>query len=104
MSEDCLFLNVWTGASSASERRPVLVWFHGGGFIVGSGSDPLHDGEGLARKGAVLVTINYRLGALGFLATPELSEESGHHASATTACLIRSQPSNGSTRTLRLSA
>lgn len=81
MSEDCLFLNVWTGASSTSERRPVLVWFHGGGFIVGSGSDPLHDGEGLARKGVILVTINYRLGALGFLATPELSQESGHHAS-----------------------
>jgi len=81
MSEDCLFLNVWTGASSESERRPVLVWFHGGGFITGSGSDPLHDGEGLARKGVVLVTLNYRLGPLGFLATPELSEESGHHAS-----------------------
>lgn len=81
MSEDCLFLNVWTGASSSSERRPVMVWLHGGGFLTGSGSDPLHDGEGLARKGVVLVTINYRMGALGFLATPELSKESGHDAS-----------------------
>lgn len=77
MDEDCLFLNVWTGATSSSERRPVMVWFYGGGFIMGSGSDPLHDGEGLARKGVVLVTINYRLGALGFLATPALSKESG---------------------------
>jgi para-nitrobenzyl esterase len=81
MNEDCLFLNVWTGASTSAERRPVMVWFYGGGFITGSGSDPLHDGEGLARKGVVLVTINYRLGALGFLATPELSQESGHRAS-----------------------
>jgi para-nitrobenzyl esterase len=81
MDEDCLFLNIWTGAASSTERRPVMVWFYGGGFIMGSGSDPLHDGEGLARKGVVLVTINYRLGALGFLATPELSKESGHNAS-----------------------
>jgi para-nitrobenzyl esterase len=81
MSEDCLSLNVWTGARSATERRPVMVWIYGGGFLVGSGSDPMHDGEGLARKGAVVVTFNYRLGALGFLATPELSQESGHNAS-----------------------
>jgi para-nitrobenzyl esterase len=81
MSEDCLFLNVWSGARSAGEKRPVLVWIYGGGFLVGSGSDPMHDGEGLALKGAVVVTFNYRLGALGFLATPELSRESGHNAS-----------------------
>jgi para-nitrobenzyl esterase len=81
MSEDCLFLNVWTGASAGSERRPVFVWIYGGGFSGGSGSSPEFDGESLARKGLVVVTFNYRLGALGFLATPELSKESGHEAS-----------------------
>jgi para-nitrobenzyl esterase len=79
--EDCLFLNIWTGAASASEKRPVMVWFHGGRFIFGSGADPRFDGEGLARKGVVVVTMNYRLGVFGFLATPELSKESGHGAS-----------------------
>ena len=81
MSEDCLFLNVWSGASNASERRPVFVWIYGGGFSGGTGSSPEFDGENLARKGLVVVTFNYRLGALGFLATPELSRESGHAAS-----------------------
>jgi para-nitrobenzyl esterase len=81
MSEDCLFLNVWTAATSPKERRPVFVWIYGGGFTVGTGSDPLFDGAGLARKGLVVVTFNYRLGALGFLATPALSKESGHDAS-----------------------
>jgi para-nitrobenzyl esterase len=81
MSEDCLFANVWTGAASGTERRPVFVWIYGGGFTGGSGSNPQFDGEALARKGLVVVTFNYRVGALGFLATPELSEETGHHAS-----------------------
>ena len=81
MGEDCLFLNVWTGARRAGERRPVMVWLHGGGFAAGSGSDPKTNGVGLAAKGVVLVTVNYRLGALGFLATPALSGESGHAAS-----------------------
>lgn len=81
MSEDCLFLNIWTGAASASERRPVLVWFYGGRFIGGAGSESIYDGEGLARKGLVVVTMNYRTGVFGFLATPELSKESGHNAS-----------------------
>ncbi|GAA2152881.1 carboxylesterase/lipase family protein [Actinomadura napierensis] len=81
MSEDCLTLNVWTGAESPEERRPVLVWVHGGGFRLGTGADPRHDGVNLARKGLVVVTFNYRLGAFGFLATAELSEESGHGAS-----------------------
>jgi para-nitrobenzyl esterase len=81
MSEDCLFANLWTGATSATERRPVLVWIYGGGFSGGSGSNQQFDGEALAKKGAVVVTFNYRLGALGFLATPELSKESGHNAS-----------------------
>lgn len=81
MSEDCLFLNVWSGASAATERRPVFVWIYGGGFSGGTGSSSEFDGESLARKGLVVVTFNYRLGALGFLATPELSKESGHEAS-----------------------
>lgn len=81
MDENCLYINVWTGASSSSERRPVMVWIHGGGFFEGSGSDPVTDGTGLARKGVVLVTFNYRLGPLGFLATPQLSLESAHRSS-----------------------
>ncbi|RYY26921.1 MAG: carboxylesterase [Sphingomonadales bacterium] len=81
MDEDCLFLNVWTGAASSKERRPVMVWFHGGGFFAGSGSDPATDGTGLAKKGVILVTLNYRIGPLGFLASPALSKESGHNAS-----------------------
>jgi para-nitrobenzyl esterase len=81
MSEDCLYLNVWTAASSASEKRPVMVWLHGGGFVEGSGSLPSFNGEGLASKGVVLVTINYRLGVFGFLAHPELTAEDPFHAS-----------------------
>jgi para-nitrobenzyl esterase len=81
MSEDCLTLNVWTGAAAPGERRPVLVWIYGGAFIQGTGANPEFDGEGLAKKGVIVVTFNYRLGALGFLATPELSQESGHAAS-----------------------
>jgi para-nitrobenzyl esterase len=80
-SEDCLYLNVWTAAKKAGEKRPVLVWIHGGGFSSGSGDVPVYDGEGLASKGVVMVTINYRLGAFGFLAHPELTKESGRSAS-----------------------
>ena len=80
-NEDCLFLNVWSGARDAGERRPVFVWFHGGGFFCGSGSLPIFEGTALARRGIVVVTINYRLGALGFLAHPELSRESEHGVS-----------------------
>jgi para-nitrobenzyl esterase len=81
MSEDCLFLNVWTAATAASERRPVMVWIHPGGYATGSGSAPGFDGEALARKGVVLVTINYRLGPFGFFSHPELTKESENHAS-----------------------
>ncbi|QKG54204.1 carboxylesterase/lipase family protein [Hymenobacter sp. BRD67] len=81
VSEDCLYLNVWTGAQSAKERRPVLVYFYGGGFVAGDGSEPRYDGEALARRGIVTVTVNYRLGVFGFLAHPELTKESPHHAS-----------------------
>ncbi|MFD2136713.1 carboxylesterase family protein [Novosphingobium resinovorum] len=81
-SEDCLTLNVWSGAKPGSgEKRPVYVWIYGGGFIGGTGASPEFDGEGLAKKGVVVVTFNYRVGALGFLATPELSKESRHGAS-----------------------
>ncbi len=81
MSEDCLFLNVWTAAKSANERRPVMVWLHPGGYTSGSGSSPAYDGENLAKKGVVLVTINYRLGIFGFFSHPELTSESDRHAS-----------------------
>src|SRR5579872_7415246 len=75
-SEDCLYLNVWTAAKSASEKRPVMLWIYGGGYNTGSGSQPNYDGEHLAEKGAVVVTFNYRLGAFGFFAHPELTKES----------------------------
>jgi len=75
-SEDCLYLNVWS-AAKAGDRRPVMVWIYGGAFYVGSGALPLFNGEFLARAGAVIVTINYRIGRLGFLAHPELTQESG---------------------------
>ncbi len=81
MSEDCLYLNLWTAASSSAEKRPVMVWIHGGGFVEGSGSLPSFNGENLARKGVVIVTINYRLGVFGFLSHPELAMESPFHAS-----------------------
>jgi para-nitrobenzyl esterase len=80
-SEDCLYLNVWTGATRASERRPVMVWIFGGAYTEGAGSSRHNDGEALARKGAVVVTFNYRLGPFGFLSHPELDAESGHDAS-----------------------
>jgi para-nitrobenzyl esterase len=77
LSEDCLYLNVWTPAKSASDALPVMVWIHGGGFIMGQTSVPLYDGTRLAEKGVVLVTVAYRLGPFGFLAHPELTRESG---------------------------
>ena len=76
MSEDCLYLNVWTPAQSADERLPVLFWVHGGAYTGGYGFEMEFDGEGFCKRGCILVTINYRLGVLGFLAHPELSAES----------------------------
>ena len=76
LSEDCLSLNVWTSAPSRDAKRPVMVWIHGGGFTTGSGAAAVYDGETLAREGAVVVTINYRLGPFGCLAHPLLSKES----------------------------
>jgi para-nitrobenzyl esterase len=80
-SEDCLYLNVWTSASSANDKRPVMVWIYGGGFTGGSGGMAWYDGENLAAKGPVIVTINYRLGSLGFFAHPDLAKEAGHPGS-----------------------
>lgn len=79
-SEDCLYLNVWTPAKTADEKLPVMVWIHGGGFIAGASSEPRQEGENMARKGVVVVTLNYRMGVFGFLALPELAEESPAHA------------------------
>jgi para-nitrobenzyl esterase len=82
VSEDCLYLNVYSKSTDASaQRRPVLVWIHGGGFWAGFGGEERHNGARLAQKGAVVVTLNYRLGAFGFLANPALAAESPHHAS-----------------------
>jgi para-nitrobenzyl esterase len=81
MSEDCLYLNVWTPARSAGDRLPVLVYFFGGGYAAGDGSEPRYDGASMARKGIVSLTVNYRLGIFGFFAHPELTQESPHHAS-----------------------
>lgn len=75
-SEDCLYLNIWTPADSPAAALPVMVWVHGGGFLGGAGSDAQYDGAALARKGAVVVTLNYRLGAFGFFAHPALGAES----------------------------
>ena len=80
-AEDCLYLNVWTSATSPNDKRPVMVWIYGGGFTGGSGGLAWYDGENLASKGPVIVTLNYRLGSLGFFAHPELAKESGHNAS-----------------------
>jgi para-nitrobenzyl esterase len=79
VSEDCLYLNVWT--QSTSGRRPVMVWIHGGGFFAGFGGEERHNGARLTQKGAVVVTLNYRLGAFGFLAHPALTAESPRRAS-----------------------
>lgn len=77
VSEDCLFLNVWTPAKAPDARLPVFFWIHGGGNVEGSAAVPIYDGAALARRGVVVVTINYRLGVFGFLAHPELTKEAG---------------------------
>ncbi|HYE74629.1 MAG TPA: carboxylesterase family protein, partial [Blastocatellia bacterium] len=81
ISEDCLCLNVWTAAKSANEKRPVMVWIYGGAFNEGSSEIALYDGEEWAKKGAVAVTINYRIGLMGFFTHPDLTKESGHNSS-----------------------
>jgi para-nitrobenzyl esterase len=87
MSEDCLYLNVWTPAKSADDRLPVMVWIYGGSFKIGSGSEPWYNGANLAKKGVIVVTVNYRLDVFGFLAHPELTAESNDHASGDYALL-----------------
>jgi para-nitrobenzyl esterase len=81
ISEDCLYLNVWTPAKKETEKLPVLVYFYGGGYIAGDGSEPRYDGESMARKGIVALTVNYRLGIFGFFCYPELSKETSYHGS-----------------------
>ena len=81
ISEDCLYLNVWTPATTGSERLPVMVWLYGGAYNEGGGSAPFSQGDQLAAKGVVMVTFNYRVGSLGFFAHPELTAASPHHAS-----------------------
>jgi para-nitrobenzyl esterase len=80
-SEDCLYLNVWTPGISAKTKLPVMVWIYGGGFQAGATSEPRQDGEHLAHKGVVVVSMNYRLGIFGFFSHPGLTAESAHHAS-----------------------
>ena len=81
MGEDCLYLNVWSPVASGTGGLPVLVYFYGGGYVAGDGSEPRYDGESMAAKGIVALTVNYRLGVFGFMAHPELTRESPHHAS-----------------------
>ncbi|MGA7627210.1 carboxylesterase/lipase family protein [Methanoregula sp.] len=81
VSEDCLYLNVWTPVQNASAGLPVMVFFYGGGFTGVEGSMPMYNGTTLAEKGVIVVTTNYRLGSLGFLAHPDLDRESPHNAS-----------------------
>jgi len=76
MSEDCLYLNLWVPVHAADEKLPVMVWIYGGGLDNGSGSTPLYAGDVLARQGVIVVTFNYRLGVFGFLAYPQLAQES----------------------------
>ena len=81
ISEDCLYLNVWTSATSSNKKLPVLVWIYGGGFTSGGSNVPIYDGETMAKKGIVFVSINYRVGIFGFFAHPDLTKESPVHAS-----------------------
>lgn len=81
LSEDCLYLNVWTPAKSSKDKLPVLMWIYGGGFVSGSSACAIYDGEALAKQGIVFVSINYRVGIFGFLSHPDLTKESKNNAS-----------------------
>jgi len=87
VSEDCLYLNVWTPAKISTDKLPVLVYFYGGGYMAGDGSELRYDGESMSRKGIVSVTVNYRLGIFGFFAHPDLTKESPYHGSGNYALL-----------------
>lgn len=80
-SEDCLYLNLWIPEQGPKTKLPVMVWIHGGGFVAGASSEPRQDGGKLCKEGVLVVSMNYRLGVFGFLALPELTQESGRHAS-----------------------
>lgn len=81
ISEDCLYLNVWTSAKTKTAKKPVYVWIYGGGFTSGGSACPIYDGEAMAKKGILFVSVNYRVGVFGFLAHPELTKESPDKAS-----------------------
>lgn len=81
LSEDCLYLNIWTPTKTGKEKLPVLVWIYGGGFVSGSAACPIYDGEALAKEGIVYVSVNYRVGVFGFMAHPDLSAESSSKGS-----------------------
>ena len=97
MSEDCLYLNIWTPAQTMNEALPVLIYFNGGGLMAGSGSEPRYAGLTLARKGIIAITANYREGIFGFYAHPELSKETTYKGSGNYGFLDR--PSHGSKTT-----
>ena len=82
ISEDCLYLNTFTPAERGDEKLPVLFWIYGGGFTGGSAADPEMDGEALCKKGAVVVTVSYRCGPMGFMALPGLAEKNGRSVNA----------------------
>lgn len=90
-NEDCLYLNVWTPAEDMGEKLPVMVWIHGGAFMAGAGSLDMYDGEKLAEKDVVVVTVNYRLGPFGYLVHPDLAKESSHNMSGNYALLDQIQ-------------
>src|SRR5690554_4734287 len=81
IDEDCLYLNIWTNAKTKEDKKPVLLWIYGGGFSSGGSGVPIYDGEEMAKKGVLFVSINYRVGILGFFAHPDLTSESPNHAS-----------------------
>jgi para-nitrobenzyl esterase len=101
INEDCLYLNVWTPAKAKGEKRPVLVYLFGGGFIAGDASEPRYDGEAMAKQGVVVVTVGYRLGVFGFLAHPELTAESPNHASGNYGLLDQTAALNWVRRNIR---
>ncbi|HUS02975.1 MAG TPA: carboxylesterase family protein [Chitinophagaceae bacterium] len=81
ISEDCLYLNIWAPAKKGNSLLPVLVYYYGGGFVAGDAAELRYDGESMAKKGIVALTVNYRLGVFGFLSHPEITKESPHQAS-----------------------
>lgn len=87
ISEDCLYLNVWTNAKSSTEKKAVMVWIYGGGFVSGGTACAIYDGENMAKKNVVFVAIQYRVGVFGFLALPQLTKESNGKASGNYALL-----------------